>query len=493
MGSPVNQFFETIDIQKNSTQAIYIQIAQQTIDAIQRGVLPSGSRLPGTRQVAQIVGVHRKTIVAAFEELEWQDWVKVYPNKGTFVIDNNLKNKQSLKFYHSTDKKTEVPVYSFKQSHLFDTEIYPENIASFFTDGTADVRINAMVDWQKNQAAIVRKKSIWQNKNWQMDTQNQSLCNQLCNYLNLTRGLHISPKNLAITSNANMSLYLLTEILFDNNDTIAVAEKNYYKANMIFQKNGSKICAIPMDEEGIDTNKLEKICQQTSIKAVYVMPHSHYPTTVSLSKTRRLALLHLAKKYNFIIIEDDWGYDFQYEKMSSLPLYSADEQDRVIYLGELGQNLTPGYQTGFVVGNPNLISAINQFAQMVMHPTNLLMQQTMATMIKEGEIDKHLKKAKKIYQQRRIHFAELLHQKFGSQFSFKLPHGGFAFWIQLKNPKVNLIKIKQKCKENNLHLPTNILYQTQNESAMRLGFAHLDEKEMEKHLDILQKSMHTIS
>lgn len=486
MSSPVIHFFETIDIQSDTSQAIYIQIAQQITDAIQRGILPAGSKLPGTRQIAQIIGVHRKTVVAAFEELNVQDWVKTYPNKGTYVIENNLAEQRPLKSNYS--KKFTPPSFSFKQTHLFDLPDYPQKTDYFFTDGTPDIRINAVQQWQKYYTATARRKTVWNNQKWYLPHR-KPLHAQLSNYLNITRGLRISSDNLLITQNAGMSLYLLTEILLDKEDTIAVAEKNYYKANMIFQKNGTKVKAIPTDKEGMNIDELEKICQESQIRAVYVMPHAHYPTTVSLSKTRRLKLLNLARQYDFIIIEDDWDYDLQYEKMSSLPLYSADDNDRVIYIGEIGKNLIPGYQAGFVAGNENLIRTLEQFSHTFTQGENVLMQMTLAEMLEEGEIQKHIKKSKKIYQQRRDYFGYLLNEWFSEDFDFSFPHGGLAFWLESKNRQFNLMKISQKCLENKLYIPPNLLYQNQKESAMRLGFGHLNEQEAEKCLKILKETI----
>src|SRR5690606_38388237 len=109
-----------------------------------------------------------------------------------------------------------------------------------------------------------------------------------------------------------------------------------------------------------------------------------------------------------IIIEDDWDYDLQYEKMSSLPLYSADDNDRVIYIGEIGKNLIPGYQAGFVAGNENLIRTLEQFSHTFTQGENVLMQMTLAEMLEEGEIQKHIKKSKKIYKQRRYYYRYML-------------------------------------------------------------------------------------
>ena len=84
-----------IRIEKSSTNAIYVQIAQQIIQLIQRGYLEAGSLLPGTRIVAATIGIHRKTAVAVYEELAAQGWVISIPNKGTFIVtpENNTKIK----------------------------------------------------------------------------------------------------------------------------------------------------------------------------------------------------------------------------------------------------------------------------------------------------------------------------------------------------------------------------------------------------------------
>lgn len=485
MSSPVLAFFETIEIQQDSTQAIYIQIAQQITDAIQRSILPIGCKLPGSRQLAATIGVHRKTVVAAFEELELQNWVKIYPNKGTYVIEDNLQ-KSPLKFNYADKKHKQEPTFTFAQTHLFDLPQHPNKTERFFTDGTADVRINAAKEWHKYFAEFSRKKIIRNTYHWYFPDSESKLLTQLTNYLNVTRGLRISPENVLVTQNASVGLYLLMEVLLDKNDTVVVAEKNYYKANMIFQKNKTKLQSIPIDEEGIDVDGLEKICQKKNIRAVYVMPHAHYPTTVSLSKTRRLQLLKLAQQYGFMIIEDDWDYDLQYEKMSSLPLCSADDEGRVIYVGEIGKNLLPGSQIGFMVGPEKLISALRQYAQIFGQSDNHLKQMTISAMLEEGEIQKHLKKSKKIYKQRRDKFAQLIQDEFADEFSFSLPHGGLAFWLQCQKPSVNLLQVNKKCLSNGLYIPTSLLYQNKNNSAIRLGFGHMNEQEVQDNLQILK-------
>jgi GntR family transcriptional regulator/MocR family aminotransferase len=111
-----------------------------------------------------------------------------------------------------------------------------------------------------------------------------------------------------------------------------VAELSYFSANMIFQKSGARIQSIPIDEEGLCIDSLIEICKEQTPRMVYVTPHHHYPTTVSLSSKRRLALLELAKEKGFIIVEDDYDYDFQYEKLNNLPLAATDNSGMVVYV-----------------------------------------------------------------------------------------------------------------------------------------------------------------
>jgi GntR family transcriptional regulator/MocR family aminotransferase len=87
MDSPVKIPYESfIKIDRKSETSIYLQIANQLINAIQRGFLPFGTKLPGTRAFSEMLDVHRNTAVAVYDELSAQGWVESFPNKGTFVI-----------------------------------------------------------------------------------------------------------------------------------------------------------------------------------------------------------------------------------------------------------------------------------------------------------------------------------------------------------------------------------------------------------------------
>ena len=107
-----------------------------------------------------------------------------------------------------------------------------------------------------------------------------------------------------------MGIYLAAQLLLNPSDTIAVGVSNYVSADDTFRHAGANLLRIPIDGNGMDIDYLETILQHKIIKAVYIIPHHHFPTTVTTSMERRLKLLNLAKEYRFAIIEDDYDFDF---------------------------------------------------------------------------------------------------------------------------------------------------------------------------------------
>jgi GntR family transcriptional regulator/MocR family aminotransferase len=246
---------------------------------------------------------------------------------------------------------------------------------------------------------------------------------------------------------------------------------------MIFQQAGANIKTIPMDAEGLDIEYIKKHFVKNSIRCVYTCAQRDYPTTVTLSAERRLALLQLAKEFGFAIIEDDYDYDFQFEGSAMLPMASAGTNGMVIYLGKLGQSLFPSFQTGFVVAPANLISEGTNYLQLLDKQGDFIQEQMLSELIIEGEIYRLMKKNVVIYKQRLDCLCELLTEHFKDIAYWKIPSGGLTIWLQF-NPKISLVKLAKETEKNNLFLPKTILYQDKNTCAIRFGFGHLNTEEI---------------
>ncbi|MBV2195726.1 MAG: PLP-dependent aminotransferase family protein, partial [Flavobacterium sp.] len=315
--SPVNSLLkELINFDKTSTTSVYIQIAQQIINAIQRSYLKEGTALPGTRIFSQLLRVHRNTAVAVYEELAAQGWVEIIPNKGTFVLFPKPKTAKIKAITNQVEdayrypKKTGFP---FQTSfHLVATDTYSD-AKYILNDGQPDLKLHPIHEFSKWYSASMKRKSLITKWNSSSKTKYATFENQLCNFLNATRGFHITPNNLVSTRSTEMSLYVISRLLIRRKDVVLVGNLSNYNANMIFQEVGADIKTIPTDANGLDVNYIEKHFTKGKIRCVYVCANRDYPTTNTVSAERRVQLLQLAKRYQFAIIEDDFDYDFQLE------------------------------------------------------------------------------------------------------------------------------------------------------------------------------------
>ncbi len=489
--SPVNTLFkQLISLDKSLSQPLYLQVSVQIINAIQRRYLTKGTMLPGTRVLSQLLKVHRNTAVAIYEELSSQGWVEIIPNKGTFVLE---PEKNTAKIKATSQKINEAYTYAkttgfhFQNSfHLASTVQYT-NAKYTINDGKPDLRLHPVHQFTRWYSAAMKRKTLINKWNRSHEVFNSLFQTQLCNYLNATRGFHISPNNLINTRSTEMSLYIVSQLLIKQNDIVLVGHLSNYASNMIFQQTGATIKTIPVDNDGLDIEYIKIHFIKDSIRCVYICAHRDYPTVVKLSAERRLELLQLAKEYGFAIIEDDFDYDFQFDGSAMLPMASADANGMVIYLGKIGQSLFPSFQTGFVIAPENLIAESKNYLELLDKQGDLIQEQILSELINEGEIYRLMKKNIVIYKKRRDFSCNLLTKYFSGTAQWEIPTGGLAIWLQF-HPKISLLKLAEESEKNDLLLPKTILYQNKNTCAIRFGFGHLNEEEIELVIKKLKRA-----
>ena len=482
MNSPVEALLkQLLEFEKNTSTAVFIQISHQIIDAIQRGYLTKGTALPGSRTLSQLLNIHRNTVVAVYDELASQGWVEIIPNKGTFVIvpEHKTVTIKAISYPKNQENESiEKTGFDFKPSfHLASTYATKETKYTI-NDGQPDLRLHPALQFSKWYSTSMKRKTLLNKWNQTSNSGHSIYKNQLCNYLNATRGFHIKPKNIISTRSTEMSLYIVSQLLLQQNDLVLVADVSNYAANMIFQQVGAKIHTIPIDENGLDVEYIRKHYIKKSIRCIYVCANRHYPTTKTLSAERRLDLLKLAKEFGFAILEDDYDYDFQFEGSAMLPMASSDANGNVIYLGKLGQSLFPSFQTGFVVAPSNLIVEAKNYLQMLDKQGDLIQEQMLSELISEGEIHRLIKKNVMHYKRRLDYLCELLALHFKESIKWKKPAGGLAIWLQFQ-PTISLVQLAEEAQKNDLLLPKTILYQNKDTCAIRFGFGHLNEEELE--------------
>jgi len=478
MSSPVKfPFTSFITIDRRKEDAVYLQIVYQFINAIRRKLLEDGDRLPGSRKIAEELGVHRKTVVAALAELKDQGWLESRPSIGTFVINPEIAPTERAKKFKEPPKEA---CYDFRREFILDSPFQQDSGNFYFTDGTSDYRVIKSVELVRFYASVLRRKKHAAGSVSQDGS--QFFQKQLSYYLNQTRKFHLSRDYLLTVKSFEQAMSILTRLLIQPGVIVLVEEWSYFLANMIFSQAGAKLKTVPVDAEGMDTDYIEKNFAAGEIRCVYLNTQSQYPTTAKLSEKRKVKLLELAEKYNFVIIENDTDFEFS-SKSSRESLFRKDGGNRVLYLGAFGRFLNPGFQMNFLIAPKDVLEEAKKHLTIFGRP-DPMMEKALGEMIHQGDIHRYRRKAQKTIEERKMKFAQLLNNHFGKQIDFVVPHSGLAFWVRFRF-SFSLTRLQEKATKKGLLLPGICLYQNRNLTALRLGFAHLNTKEMEKAVGLL--------
>jgi GntR family transcriptional regulator/MocR family aminotransferase len=482
---------QLLDIDPRNGTPLYQQIASGIISNIRQGHLRKGLNLPGSRELAKMLTINRLTVVAAYEELESQGWVQSLPRKGVFVkVELPSLSPVSLDA-PSVFHLPESPFYRLDESNIPASPLsdFQSPGKLIFNDGFPDVRltpVDELISTMRSISKIASAKKYLMYGGAQGTT---PLRDALTSFLSDTRGLPISRENILVTRGAQMGIYLAAAVLIKPGDEAIVGTPGYAFAARALQHHGAIINHVPVDESGIDTTEIEKKCRLKKIRLLYVIPHHHNPTTVTLSPERRMHLLELARKYKFAIIEDDYDYDFHYSSRPIMPMASHDRYGNVIYIGTLTKTLAPAIRFGFMVGPSKLIDRATSLRRIIDTQGDSLTENAIAELYNNGSIARHIKKSVKTYKERRDTFCELLRTDLGKSIAFKVPDGGMSVWINFLSN--DLKKISAKAFQKGLVIRDGTSYDSQRVkyNSVRCGFASLTPKELERAVKILASCM----
>lgn len=471
---------------RGSDTAIYIQVHNGIVKLIKSGVLKSGAKLPGTRSLSIQLGLHRKTVIAAYEELMSQGWVNSVAAKGTFVSDklpivglgHGVKEVEpSLKAGFSFQSKTNLHRSNVSLKSLLTID-----------EGIPDVRIAPITEILRNYRAIASRSYNAKYLGYGSFYGDDHLREVLAYYLQETRGITCTKENVLITRGSQMGIYLSAQLIHKSSGGCSVVgETNYIAASLTLADAGAELLFARVDEQGINTDDIEIFCQKYKVKSVYVTSHHHHPTTVTLSPERRLRLIHLAEKYRFAILEDDYDYDFHYQHAPLLPLASSGGCNNVVYMGAVCKIIAPAIRVGYMVGPADFVKDAAHFRRTIDRQGDTILERSIANMIEQGDLQRHSRKALKVYRKRRGNFGEILKANFSEILDFNIPEGGMAYWVRL-NKSLSWKEIEEQALAVKLKIPHWKDYDINNlgHNGIRMGFASLDEDEQVKTTDVFK-------
>lgn len=480
-----------IHLDANLEVPLYLQICNAFIKQISAGNIAPGLKLPGSRRLSEELRVNRRTVISAYEELEAQGWLEIRPNQGAFVSTKlPIYQGQTLGLASSTPLRNST---GFElHDHLDFLEHYqpldgrrPELVIDA---GYPDVRLAPLRSLTRHVNGIITgKRSVKLLDYSDHFSGDPMLKREVLKYLSETRSINVSEENLMITRGSLMAFFNIFQVLLSHGDKVVVGDVSFKVANDIIRIAGGELVKVPLDEQGIDVDAIEEVCKHERIRAVFIMPHHHNPTTVSLSAERRMKLLMLARQYEFAIIEDDYDYDFHFDSSPILPMASSDQNGSVIYVGSFSKTVAPGLRTGFIVAPSDLIRHLTRLSRFIDCHGNMAQERAMALLFEEGQVRRHMKKALRTYHARRDLFCQLLKDELGDWVSFKIPEGGLAVWVTF-HEAIDLDVLRSRAATKGLLISRSVFADAEGNSlnAIRMGFASLNENEMRNAFSILK-------
>ena len=250
------------------------------------------------------------------------------------------------------------------------------------------------------------------------------------------KGFTVEMDGLLITTGSTQAMDLIAKVFLNKGDTILVEAPTFLGAIQTYNAYEANIVPVPMDTEGVLTDDLEKLVKKHSPKLFYCIPTFQNPSGKTLGAERRKRIAELAKKYDFIVMEDDPYGDLRYEGEAQPTIKSFDTDNRVLYLGSFSKIVSPGLRVGYVAGESGIIRKLTLGKQGSDLHCSILSQAIVGEYLKEDLLPSHLVEINADYKTRRDAMLSAMDEFFPKACTYTRPEGGLFIWGEFHDKTV---------------------------------------------------------
>jgi GntR family transcriptional regulator/MocR family aminotransferase len=421
-----------IPLDRQSATPLYQQIRNYVRQGILSGSLASDTRLPASRQLAQDLGVNRITVENAYAELEAEGLVLSRLGSGTYVLPLD-----PLLPLPKNDTDAPWPLWqqglitrgNTIQRKLPKRKAAPHPQPISFASGIGDANMFPADEFRKVLQAVMRRDGFGALDYGERN--GYGPLRESITHILASQGLQTRPENILITAGSQQALSLVSQVLLVPGDVILVESPTYSGALDLFRALGFKVVGVPVDDQGMQVDGLEKLLQQHHPRLIYTIPNFHNPTGTCLNSARRRQLLVLADRYNVPILEDDFVGDLRYEGRTQPALKALDPGGRVIYVSTFSKMLMPGLRVGFLAAEGPVYDSLIDFKRVNELATSNLIQHALEAYVTVGRYQAHLHRSCQIFRKRRDVMVAAIQRYLPAGVQFDIPQGGLFIWLSL--------------------------------------------------------------
>lgn len=402
-------------------QPLHTQLYETLRQAVLTGRLLPSQRVPSTRSLAQSLGISRTTVTQSYEQLLSEGYLQAIAGSGTYVCAQLPDDLLCSTQVELNTKQDPLPVKLSQQGTrltqaLFSISSEPESVISF-RYGRPALKDFPVDLWRRLLSRYCTAGSDWLD--YASDFRGYfPLREAIARYVARARAVRCDPEQIIITNGTQQALDLVMRLLIDPGDAIAVEDPGYLSARRVFLSYGADLRPIPVDESGLRVEFLgngEKKNGDKKIRLVYVTPSHQFPTGSTLSLPRRLELLAWAQQNNVLILEDDYDSEYRYGDRPIPALQGLDRHHAVIYISTFSKVLFPSLRIGYLVVPSHLVVPFTQVKWLSDRQLPTLEQQVLAEFIADGHLERHIRKMRSRYDQRRQVLVQALKAHFGDR------------------------------------------------------------------------------
>ncbi len=341
----------------------------------------------------------RTTVLAIFEQLAAEGYIETAPGAVAKVAACiAVASKAPLSRPRRSVDEFTLSAYSRRASQ-FDLQLQnhesPARSAINFLYGALSPYDFPALAWRRAYCSALFQK---QTELYYASPQGElDLRVELQGYLRRARGLTCDTDQILIVNGSQQAIDLCARVLLNSGDRVVIEEPCYLKAHHVFEAAGAQMCAAPVDEQGLMTQRLPK----GRCTLAYVTPSHQFPLGGVMPIGRRRELLAWAERSSAWIVEDDYDSEFRYGLRPVDALQAIDDAGCVIYIGTFSKALSPQLRIGYLVLPKSLVPFFVQAKNLSDRHTPRLEQAALADLIRSGAYERHVRGARRDNERRR--------------------------------------------------------------------------------------------
>ncbi len=387
-------------IDRASRVPLHVQLYESIRGAILSGELVPGTRLPSTRLLASELAVSRNTIVTTFEQLLAEGYVEARVGSGTHVATGLPDAPQKLLLRLSQPEETQQPSNRARRALEKSTPVAVSHVrpgSKAFRPGVPAL-----------DALPIKVLARLAAKRWRQPSPDlldygdpagyRPLREAIAAYLGAARAVRCTADQVIVVAGAQQALNLAVRLLLEPGDEVMIEDPGYVGARAALLSAGAHLVPVPVDEQGINIEGGTR--NHPNVRLAYVSPSHQYPLGVTMSLTRRLALLDWARRTRSLIIEDDYDSEFRYAGRPLPALQGLEGGNEVIYIGTFSKVLFPSWRLGYIVVPSDLVEAFVSARAVADRHSPLLDQAVLTDFMVEGHFERHIRRMRTLYAER---------------------------------------------------------------------------------------------